>query len=356
MLYWILIVLVVIVVYIRVRKKHKFWDYQPVSRTKMIREGFISSTVPEPVPIKSLDTVVTVDPRDRTFRSKFAKFLSLHYVKDYNYDSLYISWFLEFPYLKKNNIVTLFKESTLIGSIISKPYDLCIKGKTIQTHYVDMLCVHRNFRNKNYAPTLISQTLKHSFKGNHKAYVYKIERKPLPFNYICKANYYIHPTNADISTDIYKLRRSTHDDIEYITHLYEKESVKYACFPTFDTDQMKYMCTSRDNVYESLVVMEGDVRRGVVMFSINRIHRGHDTIAELSLVLCEDIDYVEVMKGVIQYCYRLHIDMVICINIARNNEFIRAMDFNLGMDVYFHMYNYHLNEHLHPSKFLFNFM
>ena len=45
-----------------------------------------------------------------------------------------------------------------------------------------------------------------------------------------------------------------------------------------------------------------------------------------------------------------------CVNNAKNYNFIDMMDFDRGMDVYFHMYNYHMNETLVPEDILFNYI
>ena len=355
MLGWVLIALVIVVFVFR-RKKHMFWGHQPVSRDALRCEGMISHTHPQPIDVKNPDRIVTVEPLKHAFHRTLADFLSRHYVKDYRYDSHFISWVLNFPYMTRNNIINLFQNDTLTGNIISKPYRLHVRGIPLHSQYVDMLCVHKGHRNKNYAPVLISQLLKHSFIGDHKTYIYKIEQKPLPFNYICKARYYFKRVDDSTTSHVCRLRRTTTEDIEYIRTLYDKESVKYACFPSFDTNQMKYMCTSVDSVYESLVIDVGGENRGIVMFSINDLRHGRGKVAEISLLLCENSYHIEAVKALIQYCHAIKVNVVLCTNIGQNHAFVKSMDFSEGMDVYFHMYNYHLNKPLEPRELLFNFV
>ena len=65
-------------------------------------------------------------------------------------------------------------------------------------------------RNKNYAPILISHTVKESTDKDFKTFIFKKEDNPLPFNYICKCKYYVYniPNNImnNNPTNVYSLK------------------------------------------------------------------------------------------------------------------------------------------------------
>ena len=74
------------------------------------------------------------------------------------------------------------------------------------------------------------------------------------------------------------------------------------------------------------------------------------------LLLCEDIDYVDMIKTLINHCNNDDIYNLLCVNIAKNRIFLTEWSFISGMDVYFHMYNYHIKNRLNTNDILFNFI
>ena len=352
MKYVIVIVLVLLINWYMFRKRgHAFWDRQPVSRTDGSHEGVISNIVPNPIGIKHPDVVETVLPDDTSFHKTFARFLNNHYVKDYIFDQKYISWLLSHPGLQKSNITTIQRNRELIGTIMSKPYSIAINGNTVPTNYVDMLSVHTKHRNKKYAPVLISNMLTNSCDETYKTCIFKKEEKPLPFNYICKTKYYSKDIIRKVKTNLaYTLTPTSPDDLEYISKLYEKESVKYKCFPILDDAQVKYIFGTN-----SLTLKVNGVHKGVITYTLNHIENTSTTIAEITLMLCEDELYVEAMKHMNNYCHTHKIDILLCIDMAKNRKCIDVLRFTKGLDVYFQMYNYTLRTPLNPSDILFNF-
>ena len=89
---------------------------------------------------------------------------------------------------------------------------------------------------------------------------------------------------------------------------------------------------------------------------INTGSSSSSQVAEIALFLYDGVDYTGVMKSLIKYCHKNSFDLLMCVNNAKNYNFIDMMDFDRGMDVYFHMYNYHMNETLVPEDILFNYI
>lgn len=351
------LVLILVVWYFFFRKKHKFWDHQPVSRGVMKYEGIISETIPSPLTVKSPNEIVTVNPTDASLQKMLPRFLNKHYVNEYTYDNKYVSWILDFPGLNTNNMTTIQQHNNVIGTILSKPHTINLNGKLIHSHYVDKLSVHENHRNKNYAPVLISNMLKNSCDDKYKTCIFKKEDNPLPFNNICKTSYCVYDITKPLKTnESYSLIPSTDKDFDYMKQLYQNESVKYKCYPVFDTDQMKYIFTSRPGVYDSLLIKVDDVPKGFLTYSINSIRGTKMKRAEITLLIGEDINLTEVIKLMVNRCHSRGITEVMCVNIAKNDGFISDMKFTSEMPVYFQMYNYNLLNSLKPSDILYNFI
>lgn len=352
MKYVVVLILILFIAWYMLRKRgHAFWDRQPVSRKEGSGEGVVSDIIPLPLGVKHPDVIGTVSPSDTSFHKSFARFLNNHYVKDYIFDQKYISWLLGHPGLQKRNITTIQRNQEIIGTIMSKPYSIVINGNTVPTNYVDMLSVHTKHRNKNYAPVLISNMLTNSCDETYKTCIFKKEEKPLPFNYICKTKYYSKDITRKVKTQsTYTLTPTTSDDLDYVSKLYEKESVKYKCFPILDEDQVKYIFGTN-----SLIFKDGGVRKGVVTYTINHIENTSTKIIEITLLLCEDQSHVELMKHMINYCHTQKLDILLCIDMAKNRKCIDALGFTRGLDVYFQMYNYAVNNPLNSTDILFNF-
>jgi hypothetical protein len=351
---YLLIIAAILIFINRRTTRHKFWDKQPVSRTG-VGEGIISD-IPEPLPVDDSLSIVKLNPKDKFVHRFLVGFLTKHYVKNCIYNTNYVSWYLS--NLKPNNILALTRDNHRIGTIFAKPYTINIKGDILPSHYVDFLSVHKDFRNKSYAPLLISHTAKESSDEKYKTFIFKKEDKPLPFNYIAKCRYYVYeiPRKVNNMTSKYSLTRSTSDDMEYLIDLYNRESPKYKCHPIFDSNELRYIFTSKNEAYESLIIKKDGVRKGVITYVINTGSSSSSQVAEIALFLYDGVDYTGVMKSLIKYCHKNSFDLLMCVNNAKNYNFIDMMDFDRGMDVYFHMYNYHMNETLVPEDILFNYI
>jgi hypothetical protein len=353
----ICVAVAIIVWYFFFKKRHTFWDRQPVSRGNMQHEGFVSDMIPPPLSVKAPNELITVDPKDTTLRTFLPGFLNKHYVDEYVYDQKYVSWVLDFPHLTSNNMTTIRNNGETIGTILSKPYTIKLNDAILYSNYVDKLSVHEKHRNNKHTPTLISNMLKNSCDESYKTCIFKKENDALPFNYICKSNYCLYVINKPLKVDTsYTLTPSTSDDFEYIRNLYEKESVGYKCYPIFDKQQLDYVFTTTDDVYESLLVKIGDTPKGVITYSINFVENKHTKRAEITLFMCEDVNSVEVIKTLINRCHKLGINELMCVNMAKNGDFIRKLNFTTEMPVYFQMYNYNLKIPLQPRDMLFNFV
>lgn len=352
MKYVIILIFILFIVWYMFRKRgHAFWDRQPVSRKGGSGEGIVSDIIPKPIEVAHPNVIETVSPDDTSFHRAFARFLNGHYVKDYIFDQKYISWLLGHPGLQKRNITTIQQNREIIGTIMSKPYSIVINGNTVPTNYVDMLSVHVKHRNKNYAPVLISNMLTNSCDETYKTCIFKKEEKPLPFNYICKTKYHSKDVTRKVRVDPkYTLTPTTPDDLEYVYRLYNQESVKYKCFPILDDAQVKYIFGTN-----ALIFKDGGVPKGVMTYTINHIDNTSTKIAEITLLLCEDDSYVEAMKHMINYCHTHKIDILLCIDMAKNRKCIDTLGFDKGLDVYFQMYNYAVNIPLNSTDILFNF-
>ena len=102
--------------------------------------------------------------------------------------------------------------------------------------------------------------------------------------------------------------------------------------------------------------MENGIRKGVLTYVVNDMTNYKYRVMEIVLLLYEGTDYMDLFKQINKHCHAKKINMILCLNIGENNNFIRNFDFVPGLDTYLYMYNYHINGTLKPSDILFNFI
>lgn len=351
MRYLFISVVSILILYYSFKKEHTYWNRQPVSTNQIKQEGVISDTVPFPIRTKKSFKIVKNNPSDVFLHYSLAKFLSEHYVKGYYFNNTIISWYLKYPELTSRNVLTLQRGNKIIASLVGKPYRLNIKGKILNLHYIDMLSVHDNHRNKNYAPLVISHSAIQFKYG-----VFKIENKQLPFNHVCKMKYYTYEAHDYIKCEnTHILKDSTLEDLDYINSLYKKKSSKYKFYPEFDEKQMNYFFTTT-NVYRSLIIEEDGINMGILTYVINSDATCKINMCEVVLFLYEGNDYINLFKRFVNHCIDNNITLIISLNISENHHFIDNFNFRKGFDTYLYLYNYHINEVIQPKDVLFNFV
>jgi hypothetical protein len=84
----------------------------------------------------------------------------------------------------ENSIGIIYKiDNHILGFIQCSPY--VFLNNTFS--YVDLLCVHKNYRNKGIAKKLIDNIIYYS---PHKIFIHKKDNYPLPFNHFYKSSHY----------------------------------------------------------------------------------------------------------------------------------------------------------------------
>ena len=189
------IVLVILLFFIYVRLKYKFWAIQPVFHFYdlyywIINVGIIRKELPEKNRYVNLNKIKTksLEEIDQLTKKQIMLLIKLHYFKnkENKYDPLpdniipyfkghnsktFWSYFEEPELLIDNKSGKTIKENIIIGIITSRPLHVIINSKRkdseFDVYYVDYLCINKNWRKKNIAPQLI-QTHEYNQSYNNK--------------------------------------------------------------------------------------------------------------------------------------------------------------------------------------------
>ena len=186
------IIVIIVIFFLYIRLKYKFWALQPVFHFYdvyywFINVGVIRKELPEKnkyVNLKNITTKVFEDIDELT-KKQIVSLIRLNYLrngenvfnpKKENIDSYFIghnaktfwSYFSEKEILIDNKTGKIIEENKIIGVMTSRPLHVKInKGSSFDVYYVDYLCVNKDWRKKNIAPQLI-QTHEYNQSYNNK--------------------------------------------------------------------------------------------------------------------------------------------------------------------------------------------
>ena len=181
------LILLVIILFIYIKIKYRFWSSQPVFHIYNIRQWLFPSGIIQhslPPKTKFYDRNVITTLYNKTSTKKKALMCNLiqgHYL--YNKKAKYTpkkSDILE--YFNFNNppaIISLYIDpipKTILGCITGRKLIGHIESNNINIHYVDFLCIKKKFRKKQLAPKLIYSHYFNSRKlGSSPIFMFKRE-------------------------------------------------------------------------------------------------------------------------------------------------------------------------------------
>ena len=177
------IILLILLFFIYVRLKYKFWALQPVFHFYdihywLLNIGVIRKELPEKNRYVNLNKIKTLDfdKMDELTKKQIITLIRLNYFrnnenkyepKEENIVPYFVghsvktfwSYFSEPELLIDNKTGKTIEENNIIGVITSRPLQVKInsvrKDSEFDVYYVDYLCVNKNWRKKNIGPQLI---------------------------------------------------------------------------------------------------------------------------------------------------------------------------------------------------------
>ena len=186
------IIVIIVIFFLYVRLKYKFWALQPVFHFYdvyywFINVGVIRKELPEKNKYVNLKKIATkeFEKIDELTKKQIVTLIRLNYLrngenvfnpKKENIDAYFIghnaktfwSYFSEKEMLIDNKTGKIIEENKIIGVMTSRPLHVKMnKMSSFDVYYVDYLCVNKDWRKKNIAPQLI-QTHEYNQSYNNK--------------------------------------------------------------------------------------------------------------------------------------------------------------------------------------------
>ena len=186
------IIVIIVIFFLYVRLKYKFWALQPVFHFYdvyywFINVGVIRKELPKKNKYVNLKNIVTkeFEKIDEVTKKQIVTLIRLNYLrngenifnpKKENIDAYFMghnastfwSYFSEKEMLIDNKTGKIIEENKIIGVMTSRPLHVKMnKMESFDVYYVDYLCVNKDWRKKNIAPQLI-QTHEYNQSYNNK--------------------------------------------------------------------------------------------------------------------------------------------------------------------------------------------
>ena len=164
-LYLCAIIILILVYFIKI--EHKFWDKQPVMRSKNSNIEVIG-LIPN-FKIKLNGHNLRIVENNKNLDNVYS-FLNDNFNNDYTLNYNYFKYC--YNKLNSKNVTCFDKDNNIIGYIHSEPIKIVYNKKLLNLNYVDYLCVEKSNRSKNLASILISSLL-NEYKNKKSIFLFK---------------------------------------------------------------------------------------------------------------------------------------------------------------------------------------
>jgi hypothetical protein len=365
----VIIILVIIIIWWfyknPIYKTHTYWDVQPVSRNQS-NDGYITSNFPKPIiptTIDSLLTLKTFHPHQQSELERVTEFINQHYIYKYHYTPEFIKWTVLSPNSNPKHNLLLYYNNNLVGSIFARSMDIIVHGIQIPLYYVDFLCIHKEYRKKGWAPILISNIVDVCTTAVYQSFIFKIEKYPLPFNYMSKCNYYYkkiksYTSNHKLDRAIYTIKRTSIATLTECYRFFNKHTKKYKIYPFFSKLEFMYYfmpsikigsCYELRNKHNNII--------GILFFSVNYYKSGSglSSIADLQYIFTDDPTILfPFLDSILVDLSNAGYEFISITSIMNHRQLIKEFRFQQSMTFYYQMYNYHLRNSLLENEIALN--
>ena len=329
----ILIATIIIILTKFIKKRHFFWENQPVMR-KVSNKLEIIGTIPK-FKLKFNNNITMTNALNK---DDIYKFLNKNFNNNYNINYPY---FLEcFNQTNSRNISLNYKKA-IIGFIHSEPLDIIYNNKVIKFQYVDYLCVDKLYRNKNCASLLISKLLQ-SFENKKTVLLFKREDIGLPFIPIINTNYYYSDLTKYLPNKIENVWHIINrlNEIDTIYNYYKQLTSKYKLRTFYSKRKFRYIFIE-SKILDLFVIENKSGYNTLVIGKKNsyKINSKIENCFEIDLILGE-LRYVNYLNNNLSNILKNNgYNFFTIPDIAHHTNFIQENNLIESMKLYYYSYN-----------------
>ena len=281
---WIIVTcLLIIALYLNVKKSRSFWSIQPVFHVNDLHYwiypiGLIKTNLGDKniyVDTEHVDTIDTHECSNDIF-DEVALFIKDHFLKSDEFVYAPTGSDLSNTLLtheKNNSYISLYRnDSGLCSVITATSYDICIDDVSKSIHYVDHLCVRTDIRNKLIAPKSISTLIYNIHHQNNPTNIILFKREEVLTGIVPLTVFNISSYLIDEITHISTQMRHDYtitlvdvkDVLEVVTfiHLYITPRMKVSVMPSID--KIKHLVAN--DLYKIYVIKSHNEICGITIF------------------------------------------------------------------------------------------
>lgn len=355
-----LLFLCIIYIFLFKKKKHDFWDKQPVSRDYILNEGIISKNPKFNIILDNdfyLQEIIIDDNKIKIIH----KFINEHFTNNYIYSINFLKNSLTI-HDDSYNLGLFNKNNDIIGFIHTKPIILSIKNKIEKFIYTDFLCIHKNYRNNNLATILISKVINNY--NPYQLFIFKKDTKKLPFNYINNTSYFYfdikkYTSNYDNFIHNSKIEFLNINNLLLVYNFIQKISKKKLLYQVVSFEDFKKIYL-KNYKYILIYFIDSNINSLIIFTDfLFKYYNSCSKTFDIENIYVDDDNYndsIYLFEYFINYARYRNVDFLTCIEQSCNIFFINYYNMVSTCKIFFHCYNYHLNYQINNNEIIFNYI
>ena len=301
-----------------------WWNSQPVFPKKETPLWGTINCIPKFVP----HSKYVIYLLNNEYIDAVLAFINSNYLYGYSLFKDYLERKINFP---GSLSLVLMDNAKLIGFIHSSP----IKLNNIECAYVDLMTVHKSYRNQGLAKVLISAITNLS---NLKHYIHKKDKSQLPFPYFYKTRHYsghvpsiLKKYEASMAFELHESSRNNLPDVIALYHEWLNKQTDFKPVVNLDT-------FSSSSSVKTYINVENKVMFSFSIFEFQVGFLKKSKIAEIFFINTPQFNfnfYISMFR-----CFQdLNIEYAVIQNNSFFSKIIEKDKYFESMDLFLHAYN-----------------
>jgi hypothetical protein len=342
----ILIVLTCVLLYYvyNNNKDHLFWNSSQPIYDVLRQNGIIKDVVD--LQIVELNNDMEMIEFNKNNINTFINFINKHFDQYIIHTNDYIY----FNGGDKYKMYGLKKNNELIGTILGKYTTIIVENNSYKSIYVDYLCINKKYRDKHYAPILISFIIQNMKNDNYPTAFYRLDNTKHHFKHFYLTSYYYYDlTNKSkinkrklSGVDVIILNKHNNDLIIELYEYYIKCINIFDVYEKITLDQ--FTLKLKNNISNTIIFqMNNDIIGFITYLDVEyNIFYKKSNILEIYYYIFTDNKYSEYINHNFIDNVPDNFNYIYLLNNYYNNYLVQYLNMIETDKSYFYLYNYYL--------------
>jgi hypothetical protein len=344
----VIMLISIVLYYNQYYNKHLFWNSTQPIYDVLKKDGVIKDvsnlTVVEPS--KGMN-IIEFDKSNIDNIDIFIDFINKHF------DQYVIQMreYIKFNCGNTYKLVGLEKDNQLVGTISGKYTSIMVNNKKYKSIYVDYLCIHKDFRDKHYAPILISMIIKNMKSDNYPTAFYRLDSMRHHFKHFYVSSYYYYDLKNKIGkkcVDNISIKSTILDknNLSLIKKFYHFHIKNISIFKIYENiTQEEFSMKIKNKISTTMVFQENDNIIGYITYldTTYNIFDKQSSVIEVHYFIFSNERYSNSILSKFIKHIPSKFEYIYLLNNYYNNYMIAYLNMTKTNESYFYLYNYFLN-------------